>query len=131
MKTFGTSVITCVTSQNTVGVDGIHVLPTEMIEKQIRAVLTDIGTNAIKTGMLYSTEIIETVCKTLEFYFPNSKPIRNLVVDPVMVASSGASLLDPNAIDSVRKRLLPLTHILTPNIPEAELLVGKRGILFY
>lgn len=107
------------------GVDGIHNLPKEFVAKQLHAVLSDIGTDAIKTGMLASAEIIETVADVISQYPDYSQSI---VVDPVMISTSGSELLTPLAATTLIEKLLPLTFILTPNVPEAEYLLGQgRG----
>ena len=116
---YGTSVITAITAQNTIGVTDIHEAPVEVIAAQIKAVLTDIGAHAVKTGMLSSSSIIETVAGELSYF-----QVRRLVVDPVMVAKSGDSLLRDDAVDVLRKKLLPIATVVTPNIPEAEVLTG-------
>ena len=116
---YGTSVLTAITAQNTVGVTAVHEIPTDVISAQIEAVITDIGANAVKTGMLSSSAIVETVAQELERY-----GIDNLVVDPVMVAKSGDSLLREEAVEALRLRLVPLARVVTPNIPEAEVLTG-------
>jgi hydroxymethylpyrimidine/phosphomethylpyrimidine kinase len=116
-------VITCITSQNTRGVDGIHPMPASFVKQQLKAVLCDIPIHAIKTGMLLNKDIIEVVAETLKEEFKSGL---KLVVDPVMVATSGSVLLEPDAIDALRKRLLPLAYIITPNIPEAKVLIGKE-----
>jgi hydroxymethylpyrimidine/phosphomethylpyrimidine kinase len=113
-----------VTSQNTQGVDGIHDIPPAFVAKQLKAVLSDIGTNAIKIGMLSSSDIIKTIADIL------SQDKHTIVLDPVMVSTSGSRLLAEDAIQSLVKYLLPITHILTPNVPEAELLLGlERGAI--
>ena len=114
---YGTAALTAITAQNTVGVTGVHEIPTDMIAAQIEAVITDIGADAVKTGMLSSIEIIETVAQQMERHL-----VRRLVVDPVMVAKSGDSLLREDAVGALRSRLLPLATVVTPNIPEAEVL---------
>ncbi len=116
---YGTSVITAVTAQNTLKVTGIQELSTNIIASQIDAVMEDIGANAAKTGMLSSPDIIDVVACKIEAH-----SIPNLVVDPVMVAKSGDRLLREDAIQSLRDRLLPISTVVTPNIPEAEMLVG-------
>lgn len=116
---YGTSVLTAITAQNTVGVTAVHEIPTEVITAQIEAVITDIGANAVKTGMLSSSEIVQTVARELERH-----GVSNLVVDPVMVAKSGDSLLREEAVEALRRRLVPLARVVTPNIPEAEVLTG-------
>ncbi len=116
---YGTSALTAITAQNTVGVTAIHEIPTDVIIAEIEAVLTDIGADAVKTGMLSSAAIVETVAGEMERH-----NVRNLVVDPVMVAKSGDSLLQDDAVEAVRSTLLPLAAVVTPNIPEAEALTG-------
>ncbi len=116
---FGTAAVTAVTAQNTVAVSAIHEVPTDIITAQIDAVLTDIGADAVKTGMLSSTAIIEAVAEAVQRH-----RVRNLVVDPVMVAKSGDRLLRQEAIGAMRSVLLPLATVVTPNIPEAEDLTG-------
>jgi hydroxymethylpyrimidine/phosphomethylpyrimidine kinase len=118
---YGTSVITAVTAQNTVGVSGIHEVPVEMVAAQIEAVLIDLGADAVKTGMLASSSIIETVARELSRF-----RVERLVVDPVMVAKSGDRLLREEAVDALRRSLLPLASVVTPNIPEAETLAGVK-----
>ncbi len=118
---YGTSVLTAVTAQNTVGVTDVHEIPTDVIAAQMEAVLADIGTGAVKTGMLASGSIIECVAAGLE-----RRNVPWLVVDPVMVAKSGDPLLREDAIEALRRRLLPKASVVTPNIPEAEALTGLR-----
>jgi len=118
---YGTSVLTAVTAQNTVGVTMIVDLDAAMVAAQIDAVMQDIGADALKTGMLSNAGIIQTVAAKVNQY-----QLRNLVVDPVMVATSGDLLLKKNAIAALRNRLIPLAAIVTPNIPEAETLTGLR-----
>ena len=118
---YGASTLTAITAQNTVAVTAVHELPTELIAAQIEAVVSDIGVDSVKTGMLSSSKIVEIVAKELERH-----GIRNLVVDPVMVAKSGAPLLREEAVDSVRTRLIPLAALVTPNVPEAETLTGMK-----
>jgi hydroxymethylpyrimidine/phosphomethylpyrimidine kinase len=114
---YGTSVITAVTAQNTVEVAAIAEVPDEVVIAQIDTVAEDIGADAVKTGMLVNRSIIQNVADRLEAW-----GIPWLVVDPVMVSKSGASLLNPNAISALKKDLLPLASIVTPNIPEAEII---------
>ena len=116
---YGTSALTAITAQNTVGVTAVHQIPTDIIAAQIEAVITDIGADAVKTGMLASSAIIEVVVQRLK-----SHQVRRLVVDPVMVAKSGDSLLEEEAIEALRTRLMPLAAVVTPNILEAEALTG-------
>jgi len=118
---YGTSVLTAITAQNTVGVTGVHEIPVDMVAAQIEAVITDIGADAVKTGMLASSAIIETVARELAHF-----RVDRLVVDPVMVAKSGDTLLREEAVDVMRRSLIPLATVVTPNIHEAETLTGLR-----
>ncbi|HWK21423.1 MAG TPA: bifunctional hydroxymethylpyrimidine kinase/phosphomethylpyrimidine kinase [Ureibacillus sp.] len=115
---FGTSAITALTAQNTVGVHGIFEVTPDFLKKQVEAVLSDFDVKVIKTGMLFSEELIEVVVEVVRRY---NIP---LVVDPVMIAKGGESLLQEHAVTALKTRLLPLTLICTPNIPEAEVLTG-------
>jgi hydroxymethylpyrimidine/phosphomethylpyrimidine kinase len=115
----GMSAIVALTAQNTLGVTAIQELPPEFVRAQIDAVLTDIGADAAKTGMLFSAPLIEVVAETLApWHLP-------LVVDPVMVASSGARLLREDAVRTLVTRLFPLAAVVTPNLPEAQALAGS------
>ena len=118
---YGTSTLTAITAQNTVGVTAVHEIPTDVITAQIDAVLSDIGADAVKTGMLSSGAIIECVVEALK-----NHGVQQLVVDPVMVAKSGDSLLREDAVETLRTRLLPLAAVVTPNIPEAEALTETK-----
>lgn len=118
---YASTAITSVTSQNTLGVNGIQDLSPEFVSQQILTVLSDIGTDAIKIGMLSSAAIIKAVVESLRL-FP--KESRLLVVDPVMVSTSGSRLLATEAIQALIDELLPVTFILTPNVPEAEIISG-------
>jgi hydroxymethylpyrimidine/phosphomethylpyrimidine kinase len=115
---FAASAITALTAQNTNGVHGIFEVPPAFVSQQIDVVLDDIGADAIKTGMLHRTDVLDAVIASLE----RSGPGIPLVVDPVMVAKGGASLLDEDTRSVVRQRLIPRAAVLTPNIPEAEIL---------
>jgi hydroxymethylpyrimidine/phosphomethylpyrimidine kinase len=117
----GMSVLVALTAQNTTAVTAIHELPSEFVVAQLDAVFSDIGVDAAKTGMLFSTRLIETVADYLQ-----SQPVP-LVVDPVMIASSGAKLLEDNAVNALIVRLFPLATVITPNLPEAVALVGREG----
>ncbi len=117
---FGMSALTALTAQNTTGVYAVHEVPPEVVAKQIDVVVEDIGVDAAKTGMLSSVPIIEAVADRVRHH-----RLANLVVDPVMVAKSGAPLLRPEAQDALRRLLLPLALVVTPNLPEAEVLVGR------
>ena len=116
---YGTSALTAITAQNTVGVTGVHEVPVDIVAAQIEAVLTDIGADAVKTGMLSSAAIIETVARELAHF-----RVDLLVVDPVMVAKSGDRLLREDALDAMRRNLVPLATLVTPNVPEAKALTG-------
>jgi hydroxymethylpyrimidine/phosphomethylpyrimidine kinase len=123
LLTFGTSVITTVTAQNTLGVHGVYPMSAEAVEAQIRAVLADIGADAVKTGMLLNGEIVTLTAELLAHY-----KVRKLIVDPVMVAKGGCPLLQEEAIEALRSKLLPLAAVVTPNIPEACLLAEMERI---
>lgn len=116
----GTCVVTCITSQNTMGVKDIFPLPPETIRSQMEAVLEDADVGAAKTGMLFSAEIVRTVCDAIE-----GRGIP-LVVDPVMVAGVGDSLHSPDMVEAMRSRLVPMATLITPNVPEAESLTRTR-----
>ncbi|MGI8551755.1 MAG: bifunctional hydroxymethylpyrimidine kinase/phosphomethylpyrimidine kinase [Dehalococcoidia bacterium] len=117
---YGMSALTAITAQNTLGVQAILELPLNLIEAQIDSVVEDIGVDATKTGMLSSAAIVEVVAAAVARH-----RIPNLVVDPVMVAKSGDTLLQEDAISALKTRLLPLATVLTPNLPEAEILTGR------
>jgi hydroxymethylpyrimidine/phosphomethylpyrimidine kinase len=125
LKTFeahgvwGTAAITAVTAQNTLGVQAVEALTPEIVRAQIASVVVDLGVDAAKTGMLASAEIVESVVMTVV-----ELGVRPLVVDPVMVASTGGRLLDPDAVQAVRDLLLPRAAVVTPNLAEAEVLTG-------
>ena len=121
MGCYASSAITAVTVQNTLGVHAIHPVPVNVLEGQIDAVLSDIGADAIKIGMLHSAEAANTVANMIAKY-----KIRNVVLDPVMVSTSGHRLAEENAIEVVKSRLIPLSRVITPNIPEAEILAGCK-----
>jgi len=118
-RAFGMSAITALTAQNTRGVTGISPVAPEFVRAQIDAVATDVGVDAAKTGMLLSAAIISVVSDAVRAH-----RIENLVVDPVMIAQSGAALLEPEAQTTLRERLIPLARVVTPNTPEAESLLG-------
>lgn len=120
LQGYAATAITALTAQNTLGVFGVHEVPTEFVKQQMRVVLTDIGADCIKTGMLSSAAIIDAVADMLDAEAPQVP----LVVDPVMVAKGGAALLEPLANATLKRRLLPRATVLTPNVPEAEALVG-------
>jgi len=119
---FAATAITALTAQNTLGVHDVYPVDIAFIQKQMRVVLDDIGADSMKTGMLHSPDVIEAVCDV----FDSDAAGIPLVVDPVMVAKGGASLLADEAVATLRDRLLPLAHVITPNIPEAETLLGEQ-----
>jgi hydroxymethylpyrimidine kinase/phosphomethylpyrimidine kinase len=118
---YGMSVLTALTAQNTVGVQEIHEIPARFVEKQIDSVLSDIGADAVKTGMLVNQEIIEVVSKKIRQY-----KVKKVVVDPVMVSKSGTHLLRGDAQDALIKKLIPLAWVVTPNLMEASVLTGLK-----
>lgn len=117
--TFGMSAITAITAQNTVQVKAAYELPLDLIRQQIEAVVTDIGVDAVKTGMLSSSKVVELVAGAVRQY-----ELPNLVVDPVMIAKSGDPLLAPEARKTIKEQLIPLATVITPNLHEAQSLVG-------
>lgn len=121
MGCYASSAITAVTVQNTLGVQAVHPIPLDILEGQIDAILSDIGADAIKIGMLHSTKVVNLVAEMIEKY-----EIRNVVLDPVMVSTSGHKLIEDDAIESIKNRLIPLSRVITPNIPEAEILSGFK-----
>lgn len=121
LNVYGMSAITAITAQNTCGVDAVQAIDPEIVAAQIRAVMTDIGVTAAKTGMLFSAPIIQAVATTIQ-----DLSLRPLVVDPVMVATSGDRLLQPEAEESLRQYILPLATVLTPNLAETAVLVGYK-----
>lgn len=118
---FGTSAITAVTAQNTLGVSAWQALPADLVTAQIEAVAGDIGADAVKTGMLANAAIVEAVAAAME-----DLDLPHLVVDPVMLAKGGDRLLEESAIHALRAELLPRAHVVTPNVPEAEVLADMR-----
>ncbi len=120
-KVYGMSVITALTAQNTMGVNGVHLIPPTFVADQLNAILNDIRVGAIKIGMIANTEIAIAIADVLQVH--SEIPI---VIDPVMIAKGGHSLLDDNAIAVIKKRLFPLANILTPNLPEAASLLDKQ-----
>lgn len=117
---YGASAITALTAQNTTGVGAIHVVPAEFLRAQIDAVFADLDIGAVKIGMLAGLASIEAVADALKRWSP-----RHVVLDPVMVATSGARLLPDEAVDALRTKLVPLASLLTPNLPEAAALLGE------
>jgi hydroxymethylpyrimidine/phosphomethylpyrimidine kinase len=118
---YGMSAITAVVDENTVGVTGVHPVPVTFVQGQIKSVLDDIGADAVKIGMLHSSELILAIKETLAHY-----TIKNIVLDPVMVATSGDTLLQKEAVDTLKRELIPMARVITPNIPEAEILLNKK-----
>ena len=118
---YAMSAITALTAQNTTGVTGIMEVTPEFLEDQMDNIFTDIYPNAVKIGMVSSDALINKIADKLEEYKAG-----NIVVDPVMVATSGAKLICDEAVDALKKRLLPIATVLTPNIPEAEVLSGMK-----
>ena len=121
MGCYAASAITAVTVQNTIGVQAVHPVPLDVLEGQIDSVLSDIGADAIKIGMLHSAEVVKVVARMIEKY-----GIRNVVLDPVMVSTSGHRLIEDSAVEVLKDRLMPLARVLTPNVPEAEILIGRK-----
>ena len=118
---FAMSAITALTAQNTTGVTGIMNVTPEFLAQQIDAVFTDIRPDAVKIGMVSTPELIETIASKLQEY-----KAENIVVDPVMVATSGSKLISDDAVETLKEKLLPLATVLTPNIPETEVLSGMK-----
>jgi hydroxymethylpyrimidine/phosphomethylpyrimidine kinase len=115
---YAATAVTAITVQNTLGVSAVHLIPLDIVEAQARAVLSDIGADAIKTGMLGDVATVEAVARII------GEAGAPAVVDPVMIAKGGAALLEPAAVAAVRERLVPRAALLTPNAPEAEALTG-------
>jgi hydroxymethylpyrimidine/phosphomethylpyrimidine kinase len=118
---YGMSVVTALTAQNTQGVTAVHAPPVEFIRKQLEAVFDDIGADAVKIGMLYSKDVIETVSEALKKY-----RAKNIVLDPVMAAQSGDALTQGEVIAAMKQHLLPMVTLFTPNLPEAALFLGRE-----
>lgn len=121
MGVYGTSAVTAITAQNTLGVTAWEPVSTELVIAQIEAIAGDLPPDAVKTGMLATAAIVEAVAAAIE-----GLDLPNLVVDPVMIAKGGDRLLRDDAVSAIRAHLLPLAEVLTPNIPEAEALAGER-----
>ena len=117
---YGTTAITAVTAQNTLGVTAIHAVPAEILQAQLAAVFDDIGVDAVKIGMLHSPEIVRVVAQALR-----SHRVRHVVLDPVMVATSGDRLIAPETVAVLVRELFPLACVVTPNLDEATLLLGR------
>lgn len=118
---YGMSVITALTAQNTIGVTSIHAVPGVFVQQQMEAVFSDIGTDAVKIGMLFSVELIESVATQLKKH-----GIGNIVLDPVMVAQSGDKLLQDDAVEAIKTHLMPMADVVTPNLPEAAVLLNRK-----
>ncbi|WP_408009354.1 bifunctional hydroxymethylpyrimidine kinase/phosphomethylpyrimidine kinase [Pseudalkalibacillus sp. A8] len=118
---YGMSVITAVTAQNTLGVQGVYPMSVEAIEEQINSIAEDLAPDALKTGMLFSADIIKKVGDLVE-----ANSWNKLVVDPVMIAKGGSRLLQEEAVEAMKEHLLPHAYVITPNIPEAEVLTGMK-----
>lgn len=118
---YAMSVVTALTAQNTTGVTGISEVSADFLKQQIEAIFTDIRPDAIKIGMVPNAELMETIAECLYIYQAN-----NIVVDPVMVATSGSSLMESEAVVTLKSKLLPIATVVTPNIPEAEVLSGMK-----
>ena len=123
LGTYGGAVITALTAQNTRGVSGILPVSAEFVTQQLDSVLEDLDVRVVKTGMLGSPEVVEAVASAVERH-----RVRGLVVDPVMVATSGDRLVSVETVDAIRTRLLPLATLLTPNLPEAATLLGWEAV---
>ena len=119
LGSYAMTALTAVTCQNTKGVQAISAIPIKYLDKQIKMVLDDIGTNAIKIGMLHNNRVIKCVYKILK-----NRKIKNIILDPVMIAKGGSRLVNKNSVTYLKKLLLPLCSVITPNIPEAEVLTG-------
>ncbi len=123
LECYGMSVITAVTAQNTQSVTGVHPVPIEFVSLQLDAVLQDMAADAVKIGMLHSTPVINSVAEKLLSYHCS-----NIVVDPVMAASSGDELLRENGLKALTSHLFPLATLITPNLPEASILLGREVV---
>lgn len=118
---YGTTAITAITAQNTCGVTAIHAVPIDVLKAQIEAVLGDIGTDALKIGMLHSAEVVDVVAWAIRRF-----DIRQVVLDPVMVSANGDPLITPDTVDVLVRELFPLASVVTPNLDEAALLLQRR-----
>jgi len=117
---YASAAVSALTVQNTLGVSDILPVPAQFVADQMKAVLSDIGADCVKTGMLYSADVIHAVADIIRAHQPRVK----LVIDPIMVSTSGQALLEADAIDAMKSRLFPLATVVTPNLPEASLLAG-------
>ena len=123
MGGYAMSAITALTVQNTLGISDVHIIPANIVAKQIDAVITDIGVDAVKTGMLANGEIVRTVATQLITH-----KVKKIIVDPIIKATDGVSLLATDSLNALRDCLLPLAYVITPNIPEAEIITGIKII---
>lgn len=121
LEVFGMTALTAITAQNTLGVQGVYPLTVEAVNQQIESVASDLRPDAVKTGMLFSSEIIRAVSEKIAEH-----KLENIVVDPVMIAKGGAPLLQEKAVSALRTYLLPLATVITPNIPEAEVITDMK-----
>lgn len=119
---YAASAVTAITVQNTLGVQAVYPLPLSAIAEQITAVLSDIGADAVKIGMLHSSDVVRTVAQTLREH-----QCTNIVLDPVMVSTSGHALLEPDAVACLKSELIPMARVITPNLPEAAMLLGETN----
>jgi len=117
---YGMTAITALTAQNTLGVSGIHAVPAEFLKAQLQAVLDDIGVDAVKIGMLHAPEIVRVVAWAIDHYH-----LKHVVLDPVMVATSGDRLIEEATVQVLRQELFPRATVITPNLDEASLLLGR------
>lgn len=117
---YGMTAITAITAQNTTGVSAIHAVPVDVLRAQLDMVITDIGVDAVKIGMLHSPEVVAVVTDVIRYY-----GLRNIVLDPVMVSANGDPLIAPETVSELVKQLFPLVSIITPNLDEAALLLGR------
>ena len=117
---FGMSVVTALTAQNTLGVQDVYPISPEFVEKQIDSVITDIGVDAVKTGMLANSQVVKVIARKIKGY-----RVEKFIVDPVMIAKGGGALLSKDAIDTLIEELIPLAFLITPNLPEASAICGK------
>ena len=120
-RVYGMSVLTALTAQNTLGVSGIHKVPKKFIENQLNTIFHDIKVDAIKIGMIANSDIAKVIFKNVK-----NRDVNHIVIDPVMVAKGGAKLLEDDAIDVLRDKLFNIADVITPNLPEAALLTGRR-----
>lgn len=126
---FGMSALTALTAQNSTGVQAVHVPPQSFLEQQLDSVLSDLEPRAIKTGMLPDVATVQTVAAKLQQYASSSAGVLQLVVDPVMISTSGHTLAEGSVGEAVKRYLVPLATVITPNLAEAELLWGEHQLV--